>query len=164
MFAVPRLLIKHEMVLAGDEPLRAAAALHVLVAGALHGPLAVPPGTVADWVCLLQQQPPALLTPDLEGQPALLADHVEHQPVLTEELGGQLALLVTHVEPVALLLVGHEVPVPGWSAGAGGGRGDGLDLQADHQTPHRTQLSEGKHGTTSHSGHRVKLDILVKLS
>ena len=52
MFAVPGLFIKDEMVLTGDESLRARAALHVLVAGSLHGPLTVPAGTVSHRVGL----------------------------------------------------------------------------------------------------------------
>ena len=52
MFAVPGLFIKDEMVLTGDEPLHATAALHVLVAGSLHGPLPVPARTVSHGVGL----------------------------------------------------------------------------------------------------------------
>ena len=52
MFAVPGLFIKDEMVLTGDESLRPRAALHVLVAGSLHGPLTVPAGTVSHRVGL----------------------------------------------------------------------------------------------------------------
>ena len=52
VFAVPGLFIKDEMVLTGDESLNATAALHVLVAGSLHGPLTVPARTISHRVGL----------------------------------------------------------------------------------------------------------------
>ena len=52
VFAVPGLFIKDEMVLTGDESLNATAALHVLVAGSLHGPLTIPARTVSHGVSL----------------------------------------------------------------------------------------------------------------
>ena len=83
---VTSLLIKDEVVLTGDESLCPTAALHKLVAGPLHRPLAVPPGTVPHRIRLLKEEPPALLTAYLEWKPALLANLVEHQTILTEEL------------------------------------------------------------------------------
>ena len=52
VFAVPGLFIKDEMVLTGDEPLHSTAALHVLVAGSLHGPLPISARTVSHGVGL----------------------------------------------------------------------------------------------------------------
>ena len=52
VLTVPGLFIKDEMVLTGDQSLNATAALHVLVAGSLHGPLTVPARTVSHGVSL----------------------------------------------------------------------------------------------------------------
>ena len=54
VLAVPGLFIKDEMVLTGDQSLNATAALHVLVAGSLHGPLTVPARAVSHGVGLIR--------------------------------------------------------------------------------------------------------------
>merc|ERR1719370_815026 len=120
VLAVPGGIVVDQVVLAGDEPLHPAGAVDVLVAGVLHGPLPVLPGTVPNWLGFLHQKTVGLLASDFEGQSTLLADGVKHQAVLAQELSSQLARLIAHVEPVALLLVGHEVSVPVVWLSAGG--------------------------------------------
>lgn len=46
MLAVPGLLVVDQVVLAGDQPLHPASAVHVLVAGVLNRPLSVLPWAV----------------------------------------------------------------------------------------------------------------------
>merc|ERR1719154_62430 len=86
VLAVTGLIIVHKMVLAGDEPLNASAAVNVLVAGVLHGPLAVLSRTIARRLRLLQNHTSRILTSNMEGQHALLRDGIKHKPVLAQEL------------------------------------------------------------------------------
>merc|ERR1740137_89191 len=73
VLAVTSEVIEDQVVLAGDEPLNTAAAVDVLVAGVLHGPLPILSGAVPDRLRFLEQDPTILLAGVLKWQPALLA-------------------------------------------------------------------------------------------
>merc|ERR1740137_218860 len=135
-------VLADQVVLAGDEPLNTAAAVDVLVAGVLHGPLPILSGAVSYRLRFLEQDPAILLAGVLKWQTALLAIKIEDQPILAQELGGQFTRLVAHVEPVTLLLVRHEVPVPiGWYVA----RNRGLATNYNSQHRHGSKYGHKSH-------------------